>query len=62
MKQIELLVDGASMTTAQCDDVAYACQLSYKWPMGSPGQHTATFKSYDWLGNVGVLTVGFTVG
>jgi len=30
--------------------------------MGSPGPHTATFRSTDWLGNVGVLGVNFTVG
>jgi hypothetical protein len=62
VKQIELYVDGAYTTTTQCDDIAYTCQLYYKWSMGSPGQHTATFKSYDWLGNVAVMTVGFTVG
>jgi hypothetical protein len=62
VKQIELSIDGGYMTTSACDDIAYSCQLYYKWPMGSPGQHTATFKSYDWLGNAVVLTVGFTVG
>jgi hypothetical protein len=62
VKQIELAIDGVSATTTQCDGIAYTCQLYYKWSMGSRGQHTATFKSYDWLGNVAVLTVGFTVG
>jgi hypothetical protein len=27
----------------------------------APGQHTATFKATDLMGNVGVLTVNFTV-
>jgi hypothetical protein len=62
VRQIELSIYGANVTTTQCDDIAYACQLYYKWPMGSPGHHTATFKSYDWLGNVATMTVGFTVG
>ena len=46
-----------------CDDVSYTCQLNYSWSLGgATGQHTATFKSYDWMDNVGVSTVSFTVG
>ena len=34
----------------------YTCQLNYSWSLGgATGQHTATFKSYDWMDNVGVL-------
>jgi hypothetical protein len=63
VKKIDLLIDGASVTSASCDDVTYICQLSYKWSVGraARGQHTATFRSYDWMGNVGVSTVSFTV-
>jgi len=63
VKKIDLLIDGAYVTTASCDDVSYICQLSYKWSLSrAGGAHTATFRSYDWLGNVGTLTVAFTVG
>ena len=61
VKQIDLYVDGVYKTTTQCDDVAYTCQLYYTWSAGSSGQHTATLKSSNWLGNVATLTVGFTV-
>jgi hypothetical protein len=60
VKKIELYLDGAYTSTAQCDDISYACQLNYSWST-VPGQHTATFRSYDWMGNVGVLTVNFSV-
>ena len=61
VKQIDLYIDGAFKTTAACDDISSTCQLGYNWSPGGTGQHTATFKSYDWLGNVGVLTTAFTV-
>jgi hypothetical protein len=62
VKKIDLYVDGAYVTTTTCDDLTYICQLSYKWSMGRAiGAHTATFKSTDWMGNVGVLAVGFVV-
>jgi hypothetical protein len=60
VSKIELYVDNAYTSTTLCDDVAYECQLVYKLSLGR-GQHTATFKSYDWMGNVGVLTSTFTV-
>jgi hypothetical protein len=60
VSKIELYLDGAQTSTTACDDVAYSCQLSYAWTT-IPGSHTATFKSYDWLGNVSVLTSSFTV-
>lgn len=62
VKQIELYLDGVYRSTTACDDVTYSCHLSYNWSLsGVHGAHTATFKSYDWSGNVGVLTVAFTV-
>lgn len=60
VKKIDLYLDNAYLTTSMCDDISYSCQLNYSWST-SPGQHTATFKSYDWMGNVGVLTTTFTV-
>jgi hypothetical protein len=62
VQKIELYIDNVYTSTALCDDIAYECQLVYKWSLsGIQGQHTATFKSYDWMGNVGVLTSTFTV-
>lgn len=62
VRRIDLYMDGALLSSTSCDDVTYICQLSYKWsPRHARGQHTATFKSYDWMGNVGISTVSFTV-
>jgi Bacterial Ig domain len=62
VQKIELYMDGdAFMSATACDDISYTCQLNYQWRVGAPGQHTATFKATDWMGNVGVLTVNFTV-
>jgi hypothetical protein len=62
VKKIELYLDSVYTSTTVCADISYSCQLAYQWSLsGVHGQHTATFKSYDWLGNVGVLTVTFTV-
>ncbi len=63
VKTVDLYLDDVYTTTASCDDISDTCQLFYNWSIrGLQGQHTATFKSYDWMGNVGVLTVTFTVG
>ena len=62
--RIELYIDNAPAPTATkvCNGVAYICQLFYKWNIRRVhGQHSATFKSYDYLGNVGALTVTFNV-
>ena len=61
VKKIELYIDNVYKTETLCDDVSYTCQLNYSWAP-TTGQHSATFKSYDWMGNVGVSTVSFTVG
>jgi hypothetical protein len=60
VKYLELWVDGALINTTTCADVTYSCQLWTPEPI-SPGSHTATFKSFDWFGNVSTLTVGYTV-
>jgi Bacterial Ig domain len=60
VKKIDLYLDNVFVSTKACDNVSYSCQLNYSWPT-SLGQHTATFKSYDWMGNVGVQTTTFTV-
>jgi hypothetical protein len=61
VRKIELYIDNVYASTALCANIAYECQLVYKFALGANGQHTATFKSYDWMGNVGVLTSTFTV-
>jgi hypothetical protein len=61
VRKIELYIDNVYTSTTLCDDIAYECQLVYKGSAGARGQHTATFKSYDWKGNVGVLTSTYTV-
>lgn len=62
VQKIELYIDNVYRATAVCDNVTYICQLDYKWSLrGVKGQHTATFKSYDWKGNVGIHTATFTV-
>src|SRR5262245_58278562 len=62
--KLEFYVDNAPNPTATnlCDGVGFRCQLVYRWNIRRfHGQHTATFKSYDYLGNVGTLTTSFTV-
>jgi hypothetical protein len=61
VQRIELSIDGIYRITATCG-ISYNCALSYRWSLRhQQGQHTATFKSYDWMGNVGVLPVTFNV-
>jgi Bacterial Ig domain len=60
VKKVDLYIDGVYKSEALCDDISYTCQFSYNWGT-STGAHTATFTSTDWMGNVGVLTVNFTV-
>jgi hypothetical protein len=60
VKKIDLYIDNGLTSTTTCDDISDICQLDHNWSTVR-GQHTATFKSYDWMGNVGVLTVSFTV-
>ena len=54
VKKLEVFLDNALVAAKDCDNIAYECQLSYKWSIRRVhGQHTATFKSTDWMGNVG---------
>jgi hypothetical protein len=62
VKQLDVYVDGVSKASKLCDNVSYDCQLSYKWSIRRVhGQHTATFTSTDWMGNVASQTSTFTV-
>jgi hypothetical protein len=62
VKRIDLLLDGGSVGSVLCDNISPDCQVSYKWSIGRvSGQHNATFKSTDWMGNVASETVTFTV-
>lgn len=61
VRKIDVYIDNVLKSETLCDGIAYSCSLYYAWSPQS-GKHTATFKSYDWMGNVGLLTVSFTVG
>jgi hypothetical protein len=62
VKQLSLYLDGVSVASKLCDDISSECQLSYKWSIRRVhGQHTATYKSTDWMGNVASQKATFTV-
>ena len=62
VKKLDLSIDGVSVGSKLCDNVSYECQLSYKWSLRRVrGQHTATYTSTDWMGNVATQTATFTV-
>jgi hypothetical protein len=62
VKEMSIAVDGAAVASTICGNVASDCQLSYAWSIGRVrGQHTATFTSTDWMGNVATQTTTFTV-
>jgi hypothetical protein len=62
VRKLEAFVDGDTVAHVLCDNVASDCQLSYSWSIrGVRGQHTATFTSTDWMGNVATQTATFTV-
>jgi hypothetical protein len=62
VKRVDVSVDGVAKASTVCDNIASDCQVSYAWSTrGVSGQHTATFKSTDWMGNVASETVTFTV-
>jgi hypothetical protein len=63
VRKIDLCIeDPTTVSSTDCDDVTYICQLNYNWSVGAQGQHTARFESTDWTGHVGVLPVTFYVG
>jgi hypothetical protein len=61
VSKLDLFVDDQLVATTACDDVTYICQISATWS-ATTGSHTATFWSYDWMGNAGSLSVSFIVG
>jgi hypothetical protein len=62
VKKLDVSIDGVSVGSTLCDNVSYECQLSYKWSIRRVrGQHTATYTSTDWMGNVATQTATFTV-
>jgi hypothetical protein len=62
VKKLDLSIDGVSVGSRLCDNISFECQLSYKWSIRRVhGQHTATYTSTDWMGNVATQTVTFTV-
>jgi hypothetical protein len=63
VKQIEIYIDNQYKSTTVCEDITYNCTATYKWSLsGVSGPHSATFKSYDWMGGkFGEMTVNFTV-
>jgi hypothetical protein len=62
VKKVEVFLDNALVATKLCDNVSYECQVSYKWSTRrARGQHTATYQSTDWMGNVAAQTASFTV-
>jgi Bacterial Ig domain len=63
VKKIDLYIDNVYQTTTTCQDISYDCELYYPVSLrGLTGQHTATFKAYDWMDNISVLTTTFSVG
>jgi len=60
VSKVDIFVDNNFVATTACDSVTYICQVSTTWS-ATTGSHTATFRSYDWMGNVGVLPVTFNV-
>ena len=60
VQRVELYMDGAHVATTQCGTITYVCQLHHAWSP-SRGQHTATFRSIDWMGNAADLSVSFSV-
>jgi Bacterial Ig domain len=62
VKTLDLYIDGTSIASTSCDNISSDCQLSYSWAIRRVhGQHTATFKSTDWMGNVASDTATFSV-
>jgi hypothetical protein len=62
VKQVDLFLDDALVASTACDNITYECQVSYKWSIRRVhGQHTATYQSTDWMGNVASQTATFTV-
>jgi hypothetical protein len=62
VKKLDVKIDGVSVGSVLCDNISSDCSVSYKWSIRRVhGQHTATFKSTEWMGNVATQTATFTV-
>jgi hypothetical protein len=62
VKKLDLTLDGVAVGSVLCDNISSDCQVSYKWSIRRVhGQHTATYTSTDWMGNVATQTATFTV-
>lgn len=62
VKRLDLFLDGKAVGSVLCDNISSDCQVSYKWTIRSVhGQHTATYRATDWMGNVASETATFTV-
>jgi hypothetical protein len=62
VKKLDLVIDGVSVGKVLCDNISSDCGVSYKWSIRRVrGQHTATYTSTDWMGNVASQTATFTV-
>ena len=63
VKRLEISLDGTQVASVLCDNISSGCQASYAWSIGrARGQHTAIYRSSDWMDNVASETVTFTVG
>ena len=62
VKRLDVAIDGATVASTFCDNVSSDCQVSYKWSLRRvSGLHSATFTSTDWMGNVTIHTMSFSV-
>lgn len=62
VKKVEVYVDNALLSSVNCENISSTCGISPLWPLkGHSGAHTATYKSYDWFGNVTTQVNSFTV-
>ncbi len=62
VRKLNLAIDGVQVGRVLCDNISSDCQVSYKWSIRRVhGQHTATFTSTDWMGNVATQMATFTV-
>jgi hypothetical protein len=60
--QVSIAVDGVTVATTACSNVAYECQLSYNWSIRRvSGAHTATFTARDYVGNTAATSTTFSV-
>jgi hypothetical protein len=62
VKRLDVAIDGATVASTVCDNVSSDCQVSYKWSIRRvSGLHSATFTSTDWMGNVTIHAMSFSV-